>query len=74
MTAGDFCAIGFQILIYRIAFSSGEQLGQALVAPFASKTRLSGDHEVSTSLARLSLSEAKYVDRGGRYFNQPHVF
>ncbi len=28
------------------AFPSGEQLGQALVAPFASKMRFTGDHEV----------------------------
>ena len=40
--------------------------GLPLVATFASKSRLSGDREASTSLARLSLSEAKYVNRGGR--------
>ena len=40
---GEKC---FQILVWRIAFSSEEQLGRALVAPFASKTRFTGDHEV----------------------------
>ena len=34
---------------------------------FSAKTSPLGDRKVSTSRAKLSLSEAKYVDRGGRH-------
>ena len=63
----------FQILICRSLKPSPAGRAQTppaatLVREFSSKTSPFGDHEVSTSLARLNLSEAKYVDRGGRPF------